>query len=188
MLPFNPKPRPCAHCESKFVPVRPMQSVCSPICAARKVKADKAQERARIKTRKEAIKPRAKWLAECQAIVNKYVRLRDRDLGCISCGAKPEACFGGAMDAGHFRSVGSAPHMRFYLPQIAAQCVKCNRYLSGNAVEFRRGLTGRIGIERVEAIEAMQGVAKFDREYLVRLKRVMTKKTRRLEKRYAMQG
>jgi hypothetical protein len=185
MLQPSFKQKTCAHCASKFIPQRAMQSVCSPICAARKVKSDKAKGRAELRGRKAAIKPRSKWLAECQAIVNKYVRLRDMRAGhgCISCGARPDAKFGGAMDAGHFRSVGSAPHLRFYLPQIALQCVKCNRYLSGNAVEMRRGLIARLGLAKVETIEAMQGVAKWDVAYLQRLKAIVSKKMRRLEKR-----
>lgn len=150
-------------------------------------KAKDRVERAADKRKREALKPRAKWLAEAQAVCNRYVRTRDaaRGYGCISCGAKPEAKFGGAMDAGHWRSVGSAPHLRFYLPQIALQCVKCNRYLGGNAVEMRKGLVERLGLEKVEQIASMQHVAKFDIDYLKRFKSVMGKRLRRLEKRMA---
>jgi hypothetical protein len=182
--------RTCAYdgCGRPFVPVRPLQAVCSPSCAGRKVKADKAQERAKVKTRKEAIKTRRQWIAEAQAVVNKYCRLRDMAAGrgCISCGAKPEARFGGAMDAGHWRSVGSAPHLRFFTPQIRLQCVKCNRFLGGAAIEFRKGLVDLLGLERVDQIEAMQGLAKWDIPYLQRLKKIMSKKVRRLEKRHAV--
>jgi hypothetical protein len=150
---------------------------------AKKQEAKAKTERAQTRARKEAVKTRRDWIAETQAAVNKYVRLRDHGKGCISCGTHPEQKFGGAADAGHFRSVGSAPHLRYYLPQIALQCVKCNRYLGGNAVEMRRGLVARLGLDRVEQIEAMQGVAKWSIDYLQRLKKVMTKKARRLEKR-----
>lgn len=145
-------------------------------------------ERAADRKKRESLKPRAKWLAEAQAVCNKYVRVRDtiRGCGCISCGARPDAKFGGAMDAGHWRSVGSAPHLRFYLPQIALQCVKCNRFLGGNAVEMRKGLVERLGVERVEEIAAMQHVAKFDIEYLKRLKSVIGKRLRRMESRHGM--
>jgi hypothetical protein len=57
--------------------------------------------------------------------------------------------------------------------------------LGGRAVDFRKGLIERIGIERVEEIESMQWTAKWSVEYLQRLKRVMNKKARRLEKRIA---
>lgn len=75
--------------------------------------------------------------------------------------------------------------MRYYLPAIRGQCVRCNRDLGGSAVNFRKGLIERIGINRVEEIESMQWTAKWDIEYLQRLKKVMNKKARRLEKRIA---
>lgn len=194
MLTPTLRPKTCAYskCGREFIPFRPMQQVCGPVCASRLVrsaaaekKAKEKAERALDRAKREGMKPRRKWLAEAQAAVNKYVRLRDMraGCGCISCGATPSQKFGGTMDAGHFRSVGSAPHMRYYLPQIAMQCVRCNRHLGGNAVEFRRGLIERRGLERVEAIEAMQGVAKWPIDYLQRLTRIMSKKARRVEKR-----
>lgn len=175
----------CAHCAQPFLRLRPLQAVCSPICARRKVEADKKAERESDRQRREALKRRRDWIAEAQAAVNKYVRLRDlcAGRGCISCGARPEQKRGGTYDAGHFRSVGSAPHLRFYLPNVHLQCVRCNRHLGGNAIEYRRGLVERIGSERVEAIEAMQGVGKWSVDYLRRLKAVMAKRARRLEKR-----
>ena len=87
------------------------------------------------------------------------------------------------MDAGHFRSVGSAPHLRFFTPQIALQCVTCNRYQGGRALDFRRALVERRGAAWVEALEGMQGLAKFDIAYLQRLKAVFARLARRLEKR-----
>ena len=87
------------------------------------------------------------------------------------------------MDAGHFRSVGSAPHLRYYLPQIALQCVTCNRHQGGRALDFRRALVERHGAAWVETLESMQGLAKFDIDYLSRIKRIFTKKARRVEKR-----
>lgn len=186
---FTAKTKECAHCSREFVPARPLQAVCSPLCASRLVRArsaeKKAKDRAELRERKEKLKTRREWIAEAQAAVNRYVRLRDICAGrnCISCGAPYRLAGGGAFDAGHFRSVGSAPHLRFYLPQIRLQCVRCNRHLGGNVVEYRRRLVYVLGPKRVEQIEAMQGTAKWSVEYLQRLKRVMNKKANRLEKR-----
>lgn len=159
--------------------------VCSPLCAARFVRYENAVKKAEFKVRKEAAKPRSKWLSECQAIVNRYQRLKAlaRGEGCYTCGATPAQKFGGTYDAGHFRSVGSAPHLRFWLPQIRLQCIVCNRHKGGMALAFRRALVEEHGLEWVEALESMQHVAKFDIPYLMRLKRVMGKRLRRLEKR-----
>lgn len=195
MMRASLKPKKCAACREVFTPSRSMQKVCGPKCAAdwaAKVAAGKAAranraERKSLAERKAKLKTRREWIAEAQAVVNKVARLRDilAGHGCISCGSRPDSRFGGAMDAGHFRSVGSAAHMRFFLPQIRLQCVKCNRYLGSNAVEYRKGLVERIGINRVEEIESMQWTAKWSVEYLQRLKKVMNKKARRLEKRIA---
>jgi hypothetical protein len=185
LRPHAPRSKSCPVCLKAFIPARPLQSVCGPICARRSVAAKKAKERKETRAKRESLKTRRQWIAEAQVAVNKYCRLRDihAGRGCISCGAPYRLAGGGAFDAGHFRSVGSAPHLRYFTTQIRLQCVRCNRHLAGNAVEFRRGLVALLGVEKVEAIEVMQGTAKWSIEYLRRLKAVMSKKARRLEKR-----
>jgi hypothetical protein len=185
----------CKNCREFFTPISSMSRACSVPCAlalndvAKKKSAAKAlkAERKSMKERAIKLKTRREWISEAQAAVNKVARLRDllAGHGCISCGARPQQKFGGTFDAGHYRSVGSAPHMRYYLPAIRGQCVRCNRDLGGSAVNFRKGLIERIGINRVEEIESMQWTAKWSVEYLQRLKKVMQKKARRLEKRIA---
>ena len=183
----------CRSCGDVFLPARTLQKVCGALCAIKLAEKQKAQKLARanrderksLAERKAKLKTRREWIAEAQAAVNKVARLRDllAGHGCISCGARPQQKFGGTMDAGHYRSVGSAAHMRYFLPQINAQCTRCNRELGGSAVNYRKGLIERIGINRVEEIESMQWTAKWSVEYLMRLKKVMNKKARRLEKR-----
>jgi hypothetical protein len=192
----TPRKRKCKACSVIFEPARQMQQACSVPCAIKLTEKKKAQKAARanrderksLAERKAKLKTRREWIAECQAVVNKVARLRDTlaGHGCISCGARPQQKFGGTVDAGHYRSVGSAPHMRFFLPNISAQCTRCNRDLGGCAVDYRKGLVERIGIDRVEQIESMQWTAKWSVEYLQRLKKVMNKKARRLERRIEM--
>ena len=67
MKPFNPKPRSCPVCGKGYVPLKPMQAVCSPRCAVKKIKQDKAQERAQVKTRKEKAMTRGERIARAQA-------------------------------------------------------------------------------------------------------------------------
>jgi hypothetical protein len=187
------KPKRCRSCKVTFTPARSMQTVCSPTCAAEwsakvaRKKTERAAREERKSTREalEKLKTRADWIREAQASVNKVARLRDirAGYGCISCEAMPKPRFGGAFDAGHFRSVGSAPHMRFYLPNIRLQCKKCNRDRGGMHSNYRVALVDRISIERVEEIESMHWTAKWSIEYLQRLKKVMNKKARRLERR-----
>lgn len=181
----KPRQKRCKACKATFAQSRPLQSVCGPSCGlelARK-KREKA-ERAQDRATRERLKPRAKWLAECQAIVNRYVRVLalSRGDGCYTCGATPEQKFGGTFDAGHFRSVGSAPHLRFWIPQIKMQCIPCNRHKGGMALAFRRALVRDHGEQWVESLESMQHVAKFDIDYLRRFKSVIGRRLKRLEK------
>lgn len=164
------------------------QKVCGYRCAAKVPKLERKAERAKDRASKEAQKTRSKWLAEAQTAVNRYVRLRDihAGYGCITCGARPVGVkFGGAFDCGHYLSRGSSPHLRFNLHNMALQCARENRYLGGVAGKFRMALVDRIGLTKVERLEAQQGPAKFTIDYLRRLKAVFGKKANRLEKRHA---
>jgi hypothetical protein len=90
----------------------------------------------------------------------------------------PSDKLGGSFDAGHYRSRGSASHLRFNLLNIHKQCVKCNRFKSGNAVDYRIELIKRIGLENVEKLESDNKPRKFTIEYLKRLKKIFNKRAR----------
>jgi hypothetical protein len=186
--------RKCSNCGTLFEK-RSMTHVACSIPCAQAIAASKREraeakalkaERKQDKARKEALKTRKHFIAPAQTAVNAYVRLRDADLPCISCD-KPagasEALTGGGWDCGHFLSRGAHPNLRFDLRNMAKQCKRCNRDQSGNAGNFRRGLIARIGVEKVEALEADQAPRKHDVEWLKRFIKIMRKKTRRLEKR-----
>ncbi|WP_350568034.1 recombination protein NinG [Pseudomonas sp. H26/SER47-MNA-CIBAN-0231] len=187
-----PKPKKCrvATCRASFVPSRMGQAVCSPACAAidaprHMEKARKAiaqRDRREIQVRKEKLKSRADHAKEAQAVINRYVRLRDAHLGCISCD-KP-ASWGGQWHCSHFRSVGAAAHLRFNLWNMNKSCSQCNAHLSGNIMVYRPRLVEKIGAEKVEWLERNQDLVRHEIPYLKRLKAVFTKKVKRLEKRY----
>lgn len=178
MKPFNPKPRSCSICSKLYVPRNSMHSVCSPRCAAKKVKQDKADERAKVKTRKEALKPRGQRIRETQAAVNQYVRVRDEGLPCISCGRMHQ----GQWHAGHYRSTGAASNLRFDLRNIHRQCAPCNTHLSGNLIEYRKGLIERIGLGAVEALEADNTPRHYTNDELDEIKRQAIEMRRAIER------
>lgn len=185
------KPKKCrvATCRASFVPQRLGQAVCSPKCALAIVEVQKAKEkkslaqagRRDIKVRKEALKSRADHAKEAQTVINRYVRLRDAHLGCISCN-KP-ASWGGQWHCSHFRSVGAAPHIRYNLWNMNRACSVCNNHLSGNIAGYRPKLIEKIGQNKVDWLESNHSVARHDIPYLKRIKAVFTKKCRRLEAR-----
>ena len=146
----------------------------------------KKKERKSIKVRKENLKTVNDWIKEAQTAVNKYIRMRDYGKPCVSCGSNPEQKRGGTMDAGHYRSRGAASHLRFNLFNIHAQCVKCNRFGSGNAVDYRIQLIERIGLDRVERLEHDNECRRFSIDYLKRVKRIFNKRSRFYENRLAL--
>lgn len=186
MLKRTTKPRKCRACGTLFERRSMSQVACSIPCAiAVAERKRRRQEAKQVREAKEKLKTRSDYLKDAQVAFNRYVRARDAGLPCASCGATPEQKFGGTMDCSHYRSVGSAPHMRFHLHNVAAACVKCNRYLGGNVAALRVGLIARIGLEKVEALEADNRVRKFDVEYLKRIKSIFNKKANRLLKKAA---
>ena len=67
------------------------------------------EQRRKAKERKAKLKSRSEWLKEAQAVFNKFIRLRDKDQPCISCGRYHQ----GQYHAGHYRSVGLALNCDF---------------------------------------------------------------------------
>jgi hypothetical protein len=190
----RPRRRRCPECRVMFVPLRDSQAVCGEIdCAIAHGKSEKGRAiagkalaevgRRDIKVRKEKLKSRGDHMREAQQAFNEYIRTRDQAAGhlCIS-SSKPLDWSGNAVDAGHYRSVGSAPHLRFDERNCHAQSKQDNRFLSGNAVDYRIGLIARIGQEAVDALEADQSVRKYTVEEIKGIKTYYRAKTRELKK------
>lgn len=168
----------CPSCHNKFDPERPLQVACSVQCAITHAFTIKAKrERKEHKERKQAAKTRSQWLKECQAVFNRWVRLRDADRPCISCGTT-EAKW----DAGHYRSVGSNPALRFEPLNNHKQCAQCNQHKSGNAIEYRIGLVARIGIAAVEWLEGPHQPKKYTVDDLKQIKAHYAALCKELEK------
>jgi hypothetical protein len=115
-----------------------------------------------LRKRKEAIKPRAKWMQEAQAAFNAWVRARDVELPCISCGR----FHNGQWHAGHYLSTAAKPELRFDGANVHKQCSACNTHLSGNLVLYRAELIRRVGLAEVERLEGPSGPKKYTIEEL----------------------
>lgn len=160
----KPRVRTCRSCKAKFEPRTQMQIACGVPCAiahgAKITATQKAKqqrkERVQDKARLDSFKTYPQLIAACQKAFNALVRYRDKDQPCICCGRRSEKEFltGSNWDCGHYRSTGSAPHLRFNFDNAHRQMVFCNRHGAGRAVDYRIGLIARIGLVRVEALEA----------------------------------
>ena len=122
--------------------------------AIKKSKAKKVKEwNKEKKVRKEALKTLSEYKKELQVIFNKFIRLRDKGLNCISCNkpAKKE-------NAGHYRSVGGNPELRF------------------------EELNKKIGIKKVEWLEGKHDPKHYTIEQIKGLKVMYRLKIKQLEK------
>ncbi|MFP5424719.1 MAG: recombination protein NinG [Gammaproteobacteria bacterium] len=185
-------------CGAKFKPMQLGQKVCGWQCGLAIAKEPANQQVARkaiaqrvrseIKVRKEALKSRSEHMREAQALFNEFVRLRDSDQPCISCDSLPsdhDLITGSRWDAGHYRSVGACPELRFEPLNVHRQCVKCNRNLSGNAVEYRIRLVRRIGADKVDWLEGPHQARKYTIEDLKALKAECRAKIKQLKEQAA---
>lgn len=180
------KPKKCRSCKCTFIPARSMQAVCSVPCAqawASKVAAQKAAranraERESLREALEKAKTRGAHLKELQTAFNAWVRARDAGQPCISCGRHHQ----GQLHAGHYRSVGSEPALRFESDNVHLQCAPCNTHLSGNLIPYRVNLIGKIGVERVEWLEGNHEPKKYSMAEILEMKTFYRAEVRRLRK------
>lgn len=182
----------CPSCRVMFTPARDSQAVCGEIeCAIAHGQSEKGRatthkaladvERREIKVRKEKLKSRAEHLKDTQQAFNAWVRERDAELPCISCGRHHQ----GKYDAGHYRTVGSNPALRFEPLNCHRQCSPCNTQLSGNIVNYRIALVKRIGAEQVDWLEGPHEPKKYTIEELKAMTADYRAKTRELKGRAA---
>lgn len=179
--------KPCSHCQTPFTPQRMGQRVCSPRCAGRLVKAAKKAEAVQTRERKAALKRIPDLIAAAQTAFNAFIRERDRDQPCICCGQplgaqNESASTGGVFDCGHYRSTGSASHLRFDERNAHGQRKVCNRYGAGRAVDYRIGLIDRIGLDEVEALESDNTPHKWQRDELIQVRATYVQKLKDLKK------
>lgn len=151
------KLKTCKSCKTKFMQQRLLQSVCSPLCAVAYTNTSKEKlnrsialkSRRDTKQKLEGLKTRQEHLKDAQRFFNQYIRVRDEHLPCISC----QRFHTGQYHAGHYRTVGSSPHLRFNEDNVHKQCSACNNHLSGNIVKFRMHLIDKIGLDKLEKLE-----------------------------------
>ena len=192
-------PTRCKHCHEKFSAEdlalhRRIHPACIPDYAdAQESKAQrKAEKQARMTAKVEKAQDRKKraeqkripdLIKEAQTAFNAFIRERDRGQPCICCGQPlGTGSVGGAFDCGHYRSVGSASHLRFNVDNAHAQRKQCNRYGAGRAVDYRIGLIARIGLPAVEALEASNTPHKWERDELIAIKALYVGKLKELKR------
>jgi hypothetical protein len=177
------KKRKCSQCKCYFQQQRPLQYLCGWECATAyaKKKEEEKKEKAwkdNKKKLKDELKTHSDYIKELQTVFNKYIRERDKDKPCISCGNELK----GKYDAGHYYSVGNYPALRFNEMNVSGQCVHCNQWRGGSLHEYREGLIKRIGIEAVEMLDSKRNDSnKLTIPELINLKEIYKEKIRKLQ-------
>lgn len=94
------------------------------------------------------LKTHKDYMKDLQTVFNAYIRERDKNLPCISCGTFNAEEF----HAGHYIPT-TFQYLRFNEFNVWKQCSKCNTHLRGNIVAYRIELINRIGLKAVEKLE-----------------------------------
>lgn len=127
------KSKKCKECGADFTPSKSTIPVCSYQCAIKRTKDLNWKKEKKIM--KDKLKTRTSYMLELQTATNELIRMIDFEQPCISCGCYPKK-----PHAGHYHSVKSNNTLRYHLFNIWLQCYKCNDRLSGNIIEYNKGL------------------------------------------------
>lgn len=147
----------CKDCKKEFEPIRPLQSVCSPMCAINQAKKKKEKSQKEWNEKKKELKPHThakEYRKYLQAEINKLARIIDAEFkyDCIDgCGLP----YGKQIDAAHYHSIGSNNSLRFNLHNIHSARSDCNRYSENHKTGYAQGLKIRYGKEYLEMIESL---------------------------------
>ncbi|MCU6671385.1 recombination protein NinG [Enterobacteriaceae bacterium H4N4] len=179
--------RKCTHksCRQWFHPMRNGQIVCSYECASAVAKEQTAKTRAKAlrvekkrqreeekegralqAERRQAVKPLSHFIKQAQQVFNEFIRYRDRHLTCVSCDRHHD----GQYHAGHFRTTGANPELRFNEDNCHKQCSVCNNHLSGNLTAYRLALIAKIGQARFDVLMGPHELPKWKRDDYIQIR------------------
>lgn len=174
-----PKKKRCAYCKEYFqpTPFNPLQSVCFPPKPCSWKRAEQLRlkkEQQEWKVEKQSIKEKHKsitwFINDARVVFQKWVRLRDANDGCISCGNKTATQY----DAGHYFKAETITGLIFHPDNCHKQCSRpCNKDLAGDLINYRIALVKKIGEQRVHWMEnniATLRKYKFTKDELIEIK------------------
>lgn len=173
---MKPKIKKCKNkdCDNSFEQYNSLVQWCSTKCGFEisQVKL-KEKESKEWKQRKKSLKEKVKTLGQYEMDAKKsyqlWVRLRDKELPCISCNEYVKDLW----DGGHYFKAELFSGLIFDPRNCHKQCRKCNRYDGGNEIQYRLGLVKRFGKEFVETLEEDsidKRVYKYTKKELIAIK------------------
>ena len=163
--------RKCKYCLERYTPKYSTTEPCPKYeCRLRHLEANTAKiNRANKAIARNEIKSYAQRLGEAKKVFQRWIRLRDKDKPCISCGSISSTVW----DGGHFKKAELYSGVIFNEYNVNIQCGKCNRFLGGNELNYRTGLIAKIGEQAVlnlEHLAEMSRMKKYTNEDLEEIK------------------
>lgn len=169
----------CKNCKEKFQAKHFNQKYCfKSECVKVWVETAKVKnwqkEKKRLKEELETVQSLTK---KAQRYFNAYIRERDKNKLCISCDKPLKSKF----DAGHYYS-STFKNTTFNEKNLHGQCVRCNRDLHGNLLNYQIGIERRIGAdELIKLHEEAHKIRKFTRSELKEIIEIYKKKKKNLK-------
>ena len=171
----EPKEKKCEWCPNTFMQYNSLHKACCYDCSVAIINDKKKKREAKAwalekKILKEKLKTLGQYEAEARKVFQNWIRLRDKDRPCISCGLIKEKRY----DGGHWWKAELYSGLVFNEDNCHKQCSRpCNKDLGGDPANYRIGLVRRIGIKRVVWLEENKDRLrqyKYTREQLVEIK------------------
>ena len=143
--------RKCKYCKERYTPKYSTTEPCPRYeCRLKHLEANTAKiNRTNKAIAKEKMKSYSQRLGEAKKVFQKWVRVRDKDLPCISCNTP----IANEWHGGHFKKAEVYSGVIFHELNCWRQCKKCNVFLGGNELNYRATLVKRIGHHAVLELE-----------------------------------
>ena len=125
----------------------------------------------------------SKLKQDLQVIFNKYIRLRDSDKPCVSCGKYNK------LQAGHYFAVKNYDAFRFDERNVHGECAGCNCFDESHLIGYTNNIKNRLSEEDLESLhnevqlyKQNRLAYKWDRPTILELIEVYKEKVLQLEK------
>jgi DNA-directed RNA polymerase subunit M/transcription elongation factor TFIIS len=151
--------RNCKECNAIFVPYKTTDKFCY-LCSKTKLALKNLEKikKEKVKKQKEDLLTLQDYLKLAQQVFNKWIRLRDEGLVCISCQIPMRQ---GNIDAGHLWSAGGHSNVRFNELNVNAQCSRpCNKDKAGDINNYRLGFVKRYSVEQLDELDKIANVTR----------------------------
>ena len=103
------------------------------------------------KERKWELMSTVQRINKAKQVFQKWIRKRDKDDPCISCGTVSSDLW----DGGHYLKAEIYTGVIFNEMNVHKQCRKCNRFLGGNEAQYRIALCLKYGESKVAELEKL---------------------------------